>query len=654
MSPWLRASTKHPGRPPRLTRPDVPCFGGYRPFKGVDVGLTMEEAEFGFQRSSRRGACCEPQGSRPFRLFRQSAPHMTTTRTTRESSTPGDEPAIGSDAGRVDRVPRVFSLPVSGPGLLIGVVVFATSLFPSLLPKLSVTQGVVSGISFMVGYGLATGWTRAWHYFELPSPSGGWWRLLRWTSVGLVAYASIVSVWSYVGWQNELRDTFGMSHISPVAWLIILPVAFVVAGTILVVARSIRRGVLLFARLSGRIFPWRLARLVGALGFVFVLWGLWSGVLVNGFFAGANQIFASADVATEEGVAQPTSELRSGSPDSLVEWDTLGVKGRTFVSTGPSVDELNAFHGEGAMEPIRAYVGLKSADTVEARARLLLDELIRTNAFDRGVLVVATTTGTGFLEPNAMTALEFVEKGDVAVAAAQYSYLPSWISLLADQDEVKETSQAVFDTIHAYWSTIPEAERPEIYLYGLSLGSLGVESILTSINIINEPIDGALMVGPPFTNGLWNELVANRDPSSSPVTPIYQGGRTVRFTNQEKALDIPDKEWGDTRIVYLQHASDPVVFFSPSLFFEHPDWLVDAQRGVEISADFHYARLITGWQVMMDLPAAGSIPEGYGHLYTKQANAQAWIAVTRPDGWNDADTQRLLEFFDGQSAEIRS
>jgi uncharacterized membrane protein len=47
---------------------------------------------------------------------------------------------------------------------------------------------------------------------------------------------------------------------------------------------------------------------------------------------------------------------------------------------------------------------------------------------------------------------------------------------------------------------------------------------------------------------------------------------------------------------------------------------------------------------MMDLPAAGSIPEGYGHLYTMQANAQAWIAVTRPENWTTAETERLINF----------
>jgi uncharacterized membrane protein len=541
-------------------------------------------------------------------------------------------------------IPKVFSRPVSRPGVLTGVLMFVSSLLPSLLPKLPVTQGIVSGISFMVGYGLGAGWQWAWNYLGIPAPRGRAWAVLRLIWFALLAFLLLAGMWGFVGWQNDVRDTFGMERISPTIWLTIVPVALAVAALILILVRSLWRLFLFLIRWLDKVFPRRLAVLLGAVGLVVTVWGLWSGILVNTFFAVTNQIFAPRDLITAEGITQPTSELRSGSPASLVDWETLGEKGRTFVATGPSVDDLNAFHGDGAMEPIRVYVGLRSADTVEARAQLVLDELVRTKAFDREVLVVATTTGTGFLEPNAMTALEYIYNGDVAVAGAQYSYLPSWISLLADQDEVKETSQIVFRTIHAYMSTLPEDERPEIYLYGLSLGAYGVEAILTSINIVNEPIDGALMVGPPFVNELWNELVANRDPGSSPPTPVYQGGRTVRFTNEENALDRPGEDWGETRVVYLQHASDPVVFFSPSLFLSQPDWLLDGQRGAEISEEFQYARLITGWQVMMDLPAAGSIPEGYGHLYTKQANAEAWIAVTRPEGWTASDTERLKDF----------
>lgn len=53
---------------------------------------------------------------------------------------------------------------------------------------------------------------------------------------------------------------------------------------------------------------------------------------------------------------------------------------------------------------------------------------------------------------------------------------------------------------------------------------------------------------------------------------------------------------------------------------------------------------MTVWQVFTDLASAGAVPDGFGHLYTKQANADGWIAVTRPDPWTDAETERLNDF----------
>ena len=163
---------------------------------------------------------------------------------------------------------------------------------------------------------------------------------------------------------------------------------------------------------------------------------------------------------------------------------------------GPTVAQLEAVNGPGAKEPIRVYAGLQSADTVQGRADLVLAELKRTGAFDRKVLVVATTTGMGFLDSRGTDPLEYLWNGDTAIAGVQYSYLPSWISVLADQEAVVDTSRTVFETVREYWATLPAGERPELYLYGLSLGSMGVESVLTSVNIVNEPVDGALMVGP--------------------------------------------------------------------------------------------------------------------------------------------------------------
>jgi uncharacterized membrane protein len=513
-------------------------------------------------------------------------------------------------------------------------------MLPSMLPKSVLTQGVVLGITLMLGYALGVVWQWAWNFFELPTPRGTTWQSVVGATYLALGVVLSVNLWRHVGWQNSLRGEFGMSQIGPTIWGFTLPLALVVASWILIVGRSLRKLFNVFVRWFDRHLPRRLALLLGGLVFFIFVWGVWSEVLVDGFFAGANQISAPVDASTDEGVTPPESPLRSGSPDSLVPWETLGRQGRNFVAGGPTVDDLNTFHGGGAMESIRVYAGLKSAETVQERADLVLDELIRTGSFDREVLVVATTTGTGFLDTHAMDALEFVTNGDVAVAGVQYSYLPSAISLLADVDEVRETAQVVFEHIHEYWSGLPQATRPEIYLYGLSLGSLGVESVLTSIDIINEPIDGALLVGPPFVNDLRNRLILDRDAGSTPAMPVYEGGRTVRFMD-ESGLAAPMTDWGDTRVVYLQHASDPVVFFSPDLLLEPPEWLSGENRGPEIYDGFRWIPFVTVWQVLTDMAVANSVPEGFGHVYTSQAHVEAWAAILRPDGWTAADTSAL-------------
>lgn len=545
------------------------------------------------------------------------------------------------------RSPPVFSMKLSRPGVIVGVIFFILSLFPSLLPRTALIQGVISGVTFMVGYALGTAGQWTWNYLQIPKPGGRVWQVLRWVLYLFLAYLLVSGMWRHVGWQNHVRDNFDLERITPVVWLTIVPVTLLTSALLLVIARSLRKLLYFMTRWLDRVLPARLARLLGGVALALLLWGLYTGVLVNGFFAVTNAMFEPRDAATNEGNEVPTTELRSAGPGSLVEWDDLGRQGRAFVSTGPTVDELNDFWGDGAMTPIRAYVGLKSADTLEERAQLLLDELKRTGAFDRESLIVATTTGTGYLEPNAMIALDYVTNGNVAIGGVQYSYLPSWISLLADQEKVRVTSKTVFDTIHAYWATLPEDDRPKLYVYGLSLGSYGVETILTSIDMVNEPIDGAVMVGPPFVNPLHNEIVSDRDPGTTPETPIFDGGRTVRFTNQENKLSLPERAWEDSRVVYLQHGSDPVVFFSTDLFLNRPDWLVEGQRSSELADEFVWSPLVTGWQVLIDMAGAGGVPEGHGHLYSKQANADAWIAVLRPDGMTDQNAEELREYLIG-------
>lgn len=545
---------------------------------------------------------------------------------------------------------RVFHLSFSRPGLTVAALFFSVSLQPSLLPRAGYVQGVVSGITLMIGYGLGAGGQALWNYLQIPKPKGRARTIIFGLLIAWIAVATTAGVWRQVGWQNDTRELFGMDPITPAIWPVILIVAAAVAALILIVSRSLR---LLFSNVIGwfgRHLPPRLAAVLGVGVLAVVIWMLLTGVLVNGFFAGANLMFSSRDTATPPGVEQPQSVLRSGSPESLVSWDSLGRQGRKFVALGPTVQQLDDFSGGGAVEPIRVYVGLKSAPELQERADLLLAELKRTGAFDREALVVATTTGTGFLDPNGIDPLEYAFNGDTAIAGVQYSYLPSWISLLADQQAVKETSQTVFRTVHEYWSTLPEESRPKLYLYGLSLGSYGVESILTSIDIVNEPIDGALMSGPPFVNPLHNALEAAREPGTPPWQPIYQDGATVRFTAEEEGFSKTPGPWGPARLVYLQHNSDPVVFFSPDLALEIPDWVLPGQRGPDISEDMGWFPLVTMWQVALDLPGAGSIPEGYGHLYTARANLESWVQIAQPPDWTPAKTDALVEFMKAEAA----
>lgn len=546
-----------------------------------------------------------------------------------------------SARAHVRRPPRLVELTFSGPGIAVGAIFASFSLQPSLLPRIAWVQGIASGVSIMVGYGLGAAAHAIWNYLEVPNLKPGPQRIV--TSVLLTAIElwTAWAIWRWVGWQNDIRDLMGMETLSPSTWPIVIGVTVAVAAVVLVISRSLR---LLFRTVGDHLDRWlprRLAITLSSAGLVILLWLLLSGLLVQGFFAASNALFSTQDAGDKPGVAQPSSPLLSGSPASVVPWDTLGREGRAFISYVPTVEEINAFSGGGAREPIRVYVGLKSAETLQGRADLLLEELIRTGAFDREALVLTTTTGTGFIDPKGVDPVDFIFNGDVAIAGAQYSYLPSWLSLLADQEITKDTTQLVFRTVHEYWSTLDEQHRPQLYLYGLSLGTYGVETVLTSANIINEPIDGAVMVGPTFANPLRADLIESREQGSTPWLPIVEDGRTVRFTGERDSLDTPPGPWGPTRIAYLHHGSDAVGFFDLSIAWREPAWLAGDDRAPDVSPATNWFPFVTMWQTLLDMPSAGSVPQGFGHLYSASANAHTWVGVINPPGWTDADTARL-------------
>jgi uncharacterized membrane protein len=468
----------------------------------------------------------------------------------------------------------------SPAGLAGGLVFYCLSLTPSLLPRVWYLQAVMSGVTVAIGYG--AGVFLGWLARSVVSWRGGP-RARRAAGTALaVAAVILIPLFGVLGalWQHDIRELVGASQPNEARYLLVVVVSLLIAVALIMVARGLRWLVRLVARFLGRFIPARAATALAVVVVCAVLGFGVTGAASRVAIGAANSFFSGVDSGTAAGVSQPASALRSGSPASLVPWSTLGRQGRTFVAGGPAPAQIGAFTGTAAMEPIRVYVGLKSADSIPAESALAVRELERTGAFGRKVLVVASTTGTGWLNPAMIDPLEYMYGGDTAVAAIQYSYLPSWISFLADKAPAQEAGRDLFDAVYDRWHQLPAGRRPKLVVFGESLGSFGGEAAFSGVDDIRDRTSGVLWVGPTNSNTLWSRFTAGRDTGTPQWLPVYQGGRTVRFEYVPSALLAPGPDWQRPRVVYLQNPSDPIVWWSWQLAFHQPDWLRGAGVGM--------------------------------------------------------------------------
>lgn len=369
--------------------------------------------------------------------------------------------------------------------------------------------------------------------------------------------------------------------------------------------------------------------------FVFVF----NGLIVHWLLAAANTSFKTVNNETQPGVAAPIDPMRSGGPGSLIPWASLGNQGRIFVAGGPTATDLLQFNGASPRQPIRAYAGLDSAPTAAERAALAVRELQRTGAFSRRVLCVITTTGTGWVDPKSVDPLEYMYNGDTAMVGLQYSYLPSWISFLVDKDRAHEAGRELINQVYSAWSALPAGHRPKLLIFGESLGSFGAESAFSGSDDMRNRTDGVVFLGPPNKNTLWTEFVTHRDKGTPEIRPTYRNGATVRFGAEPSALSHPSAPWATPHVVYLQHPSDPIVWWSPRLMLNRPDWLAEP-RGDDVIPAMRWYPFVTFWQTTADMVFSTGVPNGHGHNYGAQPVA-AWAAVAAPDGWTAERTAAL-------------
>ncbi|MBV6757820.1 alpha/beta hydrolase [Rhodococcus opacus] len=527
-------------------------------------------------------------------------------------------------------------------GLVVAVLFVWLSLTPTLLPRGPFFQGLVTGVSAAVGYALGfLGSALVRHLVrrEPPDRVKTW---VRWGALGIGLVGTAVMLVWFANWQDELRALMSAASFPWTGYLVTVIVAVLIFVLLVAVSRLLLRAVRWVERKISRVVPRRIsATVIGVLA-VALLFALLNGVAVRVIMTGLNNSFAAVNQETKAGDEPPTTTLRSGGPESLVTWDSLGRQGRSFISRGPTVEELSAFNGgRPALEPIRVYAGLASGgDSIRESAQLAADELERAGGFDRAVIGVATTTGTGWINESLASSLEYMYNGDTAIVGLQYSYLPSWLSFLVDKERARQAGEAQFDAVYDKWKKLPPETRPKLVVMGESLGSFGGESAFGNVDDIEARTDGVLFTGPPNANKIWTDVTTNRDPGSPEWLPIYEDGETVRFgARAPEDLPRPETPWGKPRMVYLQHASDPIVWWAPELLVSEPDWLKE-DRGYDVLDSTQWFPFVTFLQVAADMAVSTGVPDGHGHSYVVDI-ADAWSAILPPDGWTPADNERL-------------
>ncbi len=123
-----------------------------------------------------------------------------------------------------------------------------------------------------------------------------------------------------------------------------------------------------------------------------------------------------------------------------------------------------------------------------------------------------------------------------------------------------------------------------------------------------------------------------RSKPSTETLPIIDGGRHVRFMDYPEMLSSQGhpqghlyQNWQTPRIVFVQYASDPIVWWSPIMLYQRPDWMREA-AGRDIARVPMWLPILSLWELSLDMPASNNTPPGHGHIYRYDA-IHAWQAV---------------------------
>lgn len=243
-----------------------------------------------------------------------------------------------------------------------------------------------------------------------------------------------------------------------------------------------------------------------------------------------------------------------------------------LLDSGPLAGEpdivLSEVSGHGAVRIFGDHPGLDP----EAAARLTVDRLESDGGFDRSVLVVAVPTGSGWVDPDQVEALERWAGGDIATVALRYSSAPSAAVYLLRPETATRSARALLTEVAGRLRAMDRDDRPQLVVHGLSLGALAGTTALTDPDVGNM-VESSLWQGLPGAHATPD----GSDPAGAPGSPDRAG--------------VPGG--ADRCTVSSVNADDPVAELS---------WRLLREPG-------------RAARVLAALPGSDSTPPGTGHRY---------------------------------------
>jgi len=420
----------------------------------------------------------------------------------------------------------------------------AVSLVPTMLPRPALVQGIVSAVIALQGClaGVVAG----------VAVRRSLWAARVWTRCrGPLAVASVAALVAatFAGHSRStaLRTTMGLA---PAPWAdTLIGLAIAVALSLAVVA-VVQGGV----RLGRRTARSRRLR---------------TAVVAPLLAVAATAGLVPATVPSAQAATTPTVNLAR-----------LDAKGRQFLGGTPTAAGIARITGHPASTPTRLYVGLRSAPSATARADLAVGELERSGGFDRRAVVLVLPTGSGWVDPAGIASVEYLLGGDVASVAVQYADTPSWIAYLRGTGDARRTARALIEAVHDRVERRPAGRRPQVLVFGESLGALAGLTAEPRAADLTSRTDGGLWVGVP-----------------APA--------------RARAAQVVASPSGRRQSV-LVHRDDPVAAWSaPLLSHPTPYW------------HRPWAPVLSFWEATADLASAYWTPDGYGHRYSREM-VDAW------------------------------